>query len=376
MSTSDASHSASGSCSNGSRLKASRHHNIVGHTCAWTVRAHLDLLAFEDLKSFCGTDPSPTATIRRKQLEIAVRRTSRVTDRRLRLVRRGVVDATEKKAAELPVVGRVDKTYKLERPQKPGRASMGAPAGGARFRPHGVDLYETLLRLYREAKGTIHTTIACTVIKRYMRDRLGGLSLRDHGGVYFVSVKREGQLFDLAHFLSQRSIGHITHFGVGEAPHETEVLSGAIRRMTRAQIDRIRGAFQEANLSVARDRSRLRQRIQKMRGELAEMEELFGFARETLRETDAEARRLMKQVLRGACHLPEEALAGDALPEAEDAHPGADGAGAEDATAGCAVADAPAGSSPPESTGLCSPGRQAAGWQASLFTSGSPHAGP
>ena len=269
-----------------SRNGGVRNRPLVGHTCAWKIDDHLGRTTFGELKSFCAANPSLDATISRKQLEIAVRKTSAATDRKLRLVRRDVVDATASGHADtLPVVGRVDDDYNLQRPQMRGTS--------------GAQVYDTLRRFYDDESDTIHTTVVAGIVKRYVHSALAGFSLRDHGGVYFVSAKLEDRLFALADFLQAKDIGHITHFGVGGDDHETRVLSEEIRRGVEAQIEKIRSAFDEADLSRTRDRSRLRKKVRRMRGELSEMEELFGFARETLREKDEQVRRLMRDIIRG-----------------------------------------------------------------------------
>ena len=257
---------------------------LVGHTCAWTVRRHLSRAAFRALKNFCGIRPSLEATIRRKQLEIAVRRASASTSRRLRLVRRDVVDATQEHASKLPVIGHAGKKYRLPRNQ-----TNAASAS----------IYAALKRLYEAESDTIHTTVVASIVKRYVRSSLAGFSLRDHGGVYFVSAAREAKLFALADFLASRDIGHITRFGVGGSAHETAVLSEEIRRITQSQVDELREAFEESDLGAARDRARLRKKVKRAREALSEMQDLFGFASQVLSLADAEARGLMKRVIRG-----------------------------------------------------------------------------
>lgn len=265
--------------------------NHIGHTCAWTVNNHLSEREFNALMNFCKTHPNLSGSIARKQLEIAVRQTSDETERDLKLVRREILDISSKGADAHPVLARVDKKYNLEQ---------------VLFSGNHSDIFLELTRRYRAARNTVHTTIVAGIIKRYVRDGLRGISLRDHGGVYFISEKLEGDLFDLREYLERTGTGHITRITVGGSADEENMITDEIRRITQKQIDGLREAFEETNLSDPKERRRMHKKVAKVRQKIAEMQDLFGFAKSALEENSKKARTFLKHVQRGERALPED----------------------------------------------------------------------
>ena len=259
----------------------------VGHTVSWKVDEHLTVDQFDGLQCFCALYPKLDMTIKRHQLKMAIQRTSKELDMKMRLVRRDVVDATDKGLKELPVVATVKKKYGISR------------GSFVLKRRNGKDPYRVLRRHYEDTKEIIHTTVAAEIVKRYVRDSLNGFPIRAMGGTYFVSVKREQRLLQLSEYLDSKGIGRIMRFSVGGNEHETSTLSDEIRAGVEQKISEIREAFDESDLDDPRDRKKLNEKVRGLRGELAQMQDLFGFAKRVLKEKDQEARGILKEIVRG-----------------------------------------------------------------------------
>lgn len=258
---------------------------MIGHTAAWKVRT-LEQGQYNVLQAFLSLRLHLTATIRRHQLEIAIRRVNDALGAGLRLVRRDVVLPDTSGDDVLPIVATADKKYILER----GRIATNGRAG----------LFDELRAAYHLEQQTIHSTVVAEVVKRYIRRRLMAFPIREHGGVYFVSSGREDELFALRDFLTENDMGRITSFRVTGEAGEIEVLTEEINHLITSRTEKLREAIGEADLSDEKKRRRLMKKVHALRADLDEMKQLFGFARGEIAERDDEARTLLQETLRRA----------------------------------------------------------------------------
>lgn len=256
---------------------------MLGHTAAWKVTS-LSRQNYKALKTFAGSSAALPGTIARLQIEAAVRTASEQTGRTLRIVRSDIVDATDTQQGVLPVIGTISRDYTLERGLFTGRHSA----------------FEALETAYAAEQQTVHSTVVAEIVKRHVRNRLAGFSLRDHGGVYFVPSGREQRLFDLEAFLERHAIGRITRIRVMGDAHETKMLTEEIKRIVEDRLTDLRERLQDADLSDPKETKKALERFRMLRNELAEMRELFGFAREEIQRQDARARRTLAKAVRRA----------------------------------------------------------------------------
>lgn len=257
---------------------------MLGHTAAWKVKS-IDQRAYGALKRHLRTDPTLAAAIARHQLEMAIRRTNENAASSLKLIGRGIVDASDEHVTALPIIAVANKRYDV---------NPNLFAG-----PEYASLLDCLRTALHEVRSTIHSTIVADIVKRFIRDRLGAFPLRAHGGVYFVSVKREDGLFDLETYLKDHGIGTVTHIRVMGNDHEINLLTAEVKRLISSRVKKLRAAILAFEGGAPDRMHAIVQRVKELRAELSTMQALFSFAAGTIEERDQDVQALLMNVFGG-----------------------------------------------------------------------------
>jgi hypothetical protein len=256
---------------------------MLGHTAAWNVSS-LSRNAFDDLKQRLRIDPALETAIARHQLDMAIRLTNERLGSRLRRIGRQVVDAAEGYTASFPIVACAGRRYRLERDLfTPERSKL---------------LLGRLRRDLATVRSRVHSTIVAGVVRRHVTGPLMGVALRAHGGVYFVSKRREKGLLRLERILEEGEVGSLTRIRVMGDARETALLTEEIQRLVRERVEAVREAIGEPS-DGPDEAARAAAKVKAAREELSAMREVFTFAAATIEAEDQKAQGLLEQVTRG-----------------------------------------------------------------------------
>lgn len=188
-----------------------------------------------------------------------------------------------------PIIARADRRYRL---------TLNL------FAPRGTGLLAGRLRRdLEDVRRVVHSTIVAGVVKRHVTGPLMGVALRPHGGVYFVSRRREEGLLRLERILEDGEVGTLTRIRVMGDARETTLLTEEIQSLVRERVQALREAL-EGPVGSPDAAARATARVKAARSDLAAMKEVFAFAAEAIEAEDRKAQGLLREAVTRAPRQP------------------------------------------------------------------------